>query len=813
MFAVSILDRINYLRKFVPQRLFADVELPEIEIRYVNEMRRTSKQYEDVGFAISLLMPGRPLFRYGDVREKGLVIPIQSNNLNIVCTSIDKHAGRGRYYDIVSLGIIRKIKDKLPRDYVRLVEDELGVRADNIRCGRLEGVEPEDFYILTDRWKYYQWSWGTTKSHMYRVDKRIYRGFISKRIDDIKFVRHESIAYGRYSAAEYNRNYMELGGEKESLLNRLGYTGLELSISDVYKYVYAFDYRIKTGVYKISRLSFLSSNGLYVIESGEEPNYRKSFTGTKIFCMRDAERSYPVLIGYVIESTYALIGSRGTKHVIANEFISHITRFLKTYRLNKPGKFDGDLYRFLVFNQVLYNAVKHMTTNDLILSKIILQGCADFSNIFDASVAYHEIIDGSILNTVLESPTNLLPVIRQFLNAQEPGNSEFARARLIDIILNGPDRRDCNKEIFESDELRNRFFDLFEGDWLRRSIKTVLVHSLNHHLILRLSAFAGTTTSHFSESYHFGKDYVSVYENVSGGLGIIESFIQRLDSKALIEELLLRMGECLIGMPELLNYVSILEGKGIDDVINDLDIIVTPEERDEALKVRHAIMEHALSLARLVRTDNPERFTDNLVRQVVRARFRTETEIMRLAEPIDIFLRILRDINRYRSIKTLFIELVNRLIESSFAGEREYEKVLSRIGRDPKVWVESFSDTLSGVPNRISGEWNRMKWRERRNLEKMIERIISTLHASLSKLYLASCTSACGLCYVIQGSCSYGNTLVQPLILNYHLLKIYARYVLEKSGFLSESAASDPGRVVGTVTLGGRRHYVITDGS
>ena len=130
------------LKKYLPPTLFMETDLPSIRVIDPTSKRK-SVETEDAPIAISMYLPGKPLFRIGGVN--GVLIPlIRRRRENTYCTIVDDYyvlsMDRGPYYET-----LRRSLGNLPEEFRYFIENYMGINVSNVDTGIVDEISPEKF--------------------------------------------------------------------------------------------------------------------------------------------------------------------------------------------------------------------------------------------------------------------------------------------------------------------------------------------------------------------------------------------------------------------------------------------------------------------------------------------------------------------------------------------------------------------------------------------------------------------------------------------------------------------------------------------
>jgi len=863
LYLVGIIRRRLWriLKSYIPPALFIETNLPATRVEIWDDGRVEESDIEETPLVLSMYIPGKPLFRVEDLR--GAIIPIKRRSQK-VCSVVSD------YYEFEELAadqntITSALRAHLP-DELTYFLDKLGRSLDAVDIKLIDKVKPRPFYCVCEsdgcrRPRCYHWlSWLDGGMFSILLDKGGIDYYLSKRVSSLRIVRKESNAYGRYCILGISRgedvlNRGELSKLKDKLQS-LGFSSAELTIaSNLVKALYAIDYKVKVSRLKIVDKSQLK--GITCIDTSPDGSNMEGvklirgdvIAGVKIPCL-SYDMFSPALIGYEIRSTVRLSLDNSA---FLKKFINEILKDYKKAYEDLPRSCDPDerssidvnnLYIALTLNETVIDVIRFYLTSDLFIVSEALNKRIDMEKFIDMAFSYIDLHYGDKISDIIyrhsgsckdfvENFVNMLQSFADKLKDEDP--SVLVLKHILFGIRVGTiisrDRIDEFKH-FLANEVKDRLVNVLcsEGDWRVNVLRDVLRHTLSHHLMRIISETSGVRIDYLGEIYDvapakFGRN-IEVFESASGGIGAIETVVNSWlssDSK-LVEDLILRLGECLVGTPEDVVYLALLPkiSKGMridfrkfdDSLINELNILITPEENSEISKVYNALIEEAKRIASLVNIDYGQ-----LLSEVVRLRCECERTAKRFCTIDEILVFALMNLKRFRGVETLLTTLIQKYLKTyrTSGGENVYEVVrkLLNIGDDTaklaQLILEELTDMSQGRTTKLYEVY-----REESNYKKWIATLITDIgrlfRASIVKLILKSCEGACSFCYLNTHSCRFSAAWIQKNVLNRRLSKLYATWLVARHlGMKADSYTYGLEKlkaIVGKARIGGVEYFI-----
>jgi hypothetical protein len=284
--------------------------------------------------------------------------------------------------------------------------------------------------------------------------------------------------------------------------------------------------------------------------------------------------------------------------------------------------------------------------------------------------------------------------------------------------------------------------------------------------VAKTSGFSVSYLNEYIDVDEGGNMRAALYEAVSGGIRAIEQTLiswgfqgsRRVDDILKLqkrhEDLLLTLGECPLGSAEDLLYMKSTTSK-------DLDVIITPGEREELDKVKLRFDAEIQTIATIWNLDY-----NVLKSEIIELVKLSDSLFLRFSNQDQILLTYLFTVNSWNTLSTL----VRRVVTATL------------LGRKPNISEgEAFSIYLNFL-DLLTSERCIEIGENKDPLLQYISYIINGLRRVFVRLIPRSCNGACGMCYFNRSSCIHGDPYVQILLLNRRLLKLYATYLLEELG-------------------------------
>ena len=720
------------LKKYIPPTLFIETNLPSVR---VIDPSSSEVVNEDAPIALSIYLPGKPLFRIG--RQAGALIPLKKRRQTTHYTLVDGYYSTNTLDPSIALYVFQK----LPEEYRYFVTQILKQNY-AIPC-ILDEIHPEIFLHIRDRGRCYHWfSWRdgfmyslVRERNMVNYIRRILQG---KGYFIYRSVLEKSNSYGRYAfidlelmrLPEYGKYASELW---EKVLKYLGASNVTIHYAKaMFKLLYATDFRLNLRKYKLQGPPIHSCIDARALP----PNLRRLkseiIDGVKILGTRGQYNIVePIIMGYKVEST----------RLIEIQFSDDVNVFIKQI-LDDALKVDipdysslerlGDLkgiYAKLSVNQALVDMLRFFLANDLTITAIAAERKLKIEPLINAAIAYTDLYSSTKIADIIHSGScddvvgKLIGILQKFITDFMDRN---VWALIVNYFLYG-ERQIAPRTIDSSglnsimQRIENRLKELLCGegssitneDWRHKVLWSVLLHTFNHHVISVLSKRSHVPVDYLSEVYDFTERNSYVFESASGGIGVIDTVVKYWIEHVQdgIEDLILGFGTCPLGLSEDLIYFAIASTSRsdllhlspheiIDRILSRLGVVCTPQEREESIKLYNAVLGEARRLASLANIDEL-----NLLKEVVKARYAREKTFERFCSTDEITLCIFKNLDRYPLIKDTLTALTARLIEAKSERRRRLENVY--ITSDIKKLAESVLEDLkkavaSGNPNRLN---------------------------------------------------------------------------------------------------------------
>ena len=302
-----------------------------------------------------------------------------------------------------------------------------------------------------------------------------------------------------------------------------------------------------------------------------------------------------------------------------------------------------------------------------------------------------------------------------------------------------------------------------------------------------------------------------VYEESSGGLGAIDSVfalynkqIELEDAYNLINDYIIRMGECLIGVPELLVRTAIdLYCKGsssdlktsLNDAASVLNIIITYDELEQSYILLQSLISELINL-----TNGKKDEAIELLIDIFKAVRDLEKHLSRTPTLNEIAFWILLNINNYKRIKDIIIEKAakiymvyyrNRNLENttleqafqSYLAKVLYKTSINNLS-DAKKFIQRFINDFNNIFKGSSTlavlilSENSKLFSATIYLARLIHNMVKTM---FYRGFLISCRDSCGWCLINIRGCNIArDPTVQINVLSWRILKLFLSYLIEK---------------------------------
>jgi len=815
----ELLKNLKVLRYYVPDKLFAESNLPQVRIflspiQNGCEASRTNYKLasEDASLVFSSAgyLPGKPTYR----TKYSVIIPLNNDNIYIknrdLVTKIDN------YYQ----GKVRLLSSmiSLPDELVYVADYILGIRqvklysdVESINVIRpMSGAECYNCVFLPR----------DTKAHI--PIRRLLGG-----IDYFHAYLPSSNSYSRHFI------YLELRSNNPIDVFDINDLG-ELRIFDnifALNLVYAVDVDAKIrGPYcspkaqqcKTVRAQFqrfcVTLPNIFKKIKTRKLQFVKVFIDDKV----EGNKVIPVAIGYRISNTFLLEFNVNSKF---NETLLAIYQSVE--QSIKDRMTLNQLYRKLSINTSIINFIKHILSYDLVISyyfsKLNLVRIDQFikyiflvSDVFsqgltttitaqpDVSNVVNKILDG--LRSGLDNlRTDKVQILRYLAFTTRDGELGF--------LTDDKEPEDKIRE-YSLNEIHKRLYNVLErqkqvskkiikgkdGDWRCGVLLDSIRHTYGHHLIKVISQSANIDSTKLIESY-VEREWVSVsvIERERGGLGILQSSIDgyKRDVYRAYRDLILSFGKCLVGTPDdVLHYIladpnfrnRLCEAepreiaKVIEEFVRDrMELLLLPEELTETVRLWHSIRMEAQRLVELLpqeKLHNAIRLDCALLKEIHESRYQLEKTIYRFPELDELIVFLLLNMQKGQVLRSIVEELLERSLHVAGKSSQlrqiydNKDNYIELFLEDVKSVLKNGCGTRGAVP-RICASRRKDEYPE--YVEYAIKALGRIMRGMLLRLALLTCSSACGHCYVNTRSCSrYSAPFIQARTLDRRVAKIVA---------------------------------------
>ena len=831
-----VLQRLEILRRYIPENLFAEAKLPQIRIY------REGRRYlitEDPSLVISAAgyLPGKPTYR----ERTGLFIPLTSppslsKDVKPIITDINGYYSLSGESIHIELPKTEQAELTLPDEYLYIVREIL--RKEHVDARTIDSIYIESFgcreYDEEHRRLFHRWLFYPHVRHNFTCDE------VSKKY---KFYTYLDLSnsFPRFFTYQFQTKLpmLSLKIPCDPLREIIRDKGIRLyKNSDVYFGIYAIDVNANI-------------EGPFCKERNEEKQDRCIVANTiegsdsRCRCVEAQGRRYfnnfvkvlirsvkdglwdPVTIGYKINNTRVLEIDLNDSQIIQEQF----ERIMRRINDDRSRRLEPSYYE-LSINTALVNSLRHILTSDLpIVYYFELMGSMKTADLIKLAFLHHELRSSVNITELIYNVDNAKPIIdivRNFINNYNDDNlalllryfmSKLRRNyKLITLFMGG---RVNNSSLLQkvSDRLQNilnKYKEVWNNDWKFGVIFDLVRHTFSHHLIRTMSTRGGVMASKFLEQYEeLSTDPIKIVEKDSGGIGVMREGEYILDiwknGETLIEDLLLSLGKCFIGTPEDLIHFAIVKRENelsgvmkdgvkplkeltrlFKQVADDLGIIVTPDELEETVKQWLSVFEEATRIGKLIGEG-----AFNILWEIHSVRYDFERKYRRFPDFDELIIYTVMVISKYPTLRKLIRVLLRRalsqrnltnVLQNLYGAENSEERFIDD--------VSSMLETLAvsgAVRNTQKYILDCLMQRRSQSSNQSIndcEEIISSLvllrkviTSVLTHLALLSCNGACGMCYVNSRSCGrFGAPLIQARTLDRRLLKILASMIIEKVG-------------------------------
>jgi len=752
--------RFSVLRKYVPEAIFQDTNLPYVKVVVKGE-KATIIEPEHPELALSLLIPARVMFRY---HPGGHIIPILQSSHGPIATKL------ARNYKIVPC---EYTPSKYMEEYEYVLKE---LNLDQVRCFLLSEVVLEKSNLFRER--DFPMELGC---HGYAPRGRYIYRFpfpLEEPLRNVWQITSKTIAYPRLGVAFF---YQTSSRWRDELL---GLTLNYQQLTHVIKYIYGEDIRIHYRYLNSASLSDLKNSTLKV--------KRGIIDEARLFENDNA----PCILGYEVKGTWGLeIYPRDLLDRRLKKFIDNFVDCNDSPELclQEPLKF----YTTSTVCQTLVNMLLYVLTKDLYTRLRTIQNTSFqyLAELAEVALLYSELQLNRSICEVLAMPIDealkrlrvrLREAFEELKRAYDQENRRYNMGVLVLVaIFKGQRARELLRRVSNIDDTSidgyiniviKRFKDLIEKlsgrqyedekehYWSLGVLKYVFIHTLNHHILKQVALSSGLTPEYLKEGLNiYGDGEVSalVYENVSGGIRAIEQALRAwgfLNGKEVImdqekiEKLLLQLGECSLGSAEdllYLEYIMPKKPKGIG-------LICTPWELEEYYKVKFNFKEEVRKLSEFWDLD-PIKLEENIVGLLKH----TDIKLARFSNYEQLISFYLKNIGMW----SVLDELVKKAATASFEARK--------LSIDIDSLLRKLKASLVGL------EYIEERDERVEEIMKQIRILLNTVRPIFLRLIPRSCNPSCAMCYFNRESCVHGDPYTQIYMLNRRLLKLYASYIVE----------------------------------
>jgi len=808
---------IDRLKEFIPEKLFAESTLPEVTI-FLKELngKQIKLDVENVSLSISSAgyLPGKPTYRPG----KGVIVPLQVPwNMDPVVTDVSQN------YILKGYPFAQDIRDVLPEEHSALLSS-LGLERERVSPKILTGIILGEYEC--EKGEGIRWGFFGKKRHNIPFEKIKNHIFYLYRDKSISFPRH-------FVDRPVERSSTD---QKQLCFNII--KSKQYNIIKIYKGIYAVDVNASLkGKFKFKDdvTNQDKSDSLIIIKRSKclkDEDLKKARSYYQYFVKIFVDKNKPITMGYEIKSTKML--------EIDVPELSSLVNF-------EPGCFSKDLaskYRCWSLNTSYVNGLRHLLSHDLVLNYYFSQlGYAKIEKLINLIILLNDFYyqENEILSNIIQQLQNsddggdknkrFAELLRSRIRSLTPHcNSDVQkdpRGRLVYYFLS--ESKGAKLEVYrwwckgETDEIWGKIFNRLNNlieKWYKKYIIDIIKHTYSHHIIKVLSLRYSVPPDKFLERYTEWESEmkVAIIENESGGVGILPQFANREKTPEMVEDLILSFGKCLVGTPEdLLHFAlaNIDEWKNKDisvilqNIIERLNIIITPDEFEETKKLWNSILDEAKNIVKLVgRSSEDDALL--LLRDIHRLRWELENKIKRFPEFDELLVYVVAHLNS----STLLREVVKKLLDISLDGNTK--RILGEIYAKQTKFIDEFLNDIqfilalgksnSGVVDKCV---LRKDGEQCETVVSSIKRLRRVLRGLLMRLALLSCNSACGMCYVNNESCSrYSAPFIQARTLDRRVAKITASEFVKRYPEVKDYCDVKDGVVV---EVGDRKYGVACD--
>ncbi|ADN49592.1 hypothetical protein [Vulcanisaeta distributa] len=872
----KIIESSKLLRNYIPDRLFAESNLPQVKVVLDGKVIAV----EDASLVVSSsgYIPGKPTYRA--LPTTGTFIPLDNSrfdeNIRPIITRIS-------YND-------RKLYEPSPGYPSRYSIDEIEIPDEYkyllylLKEVLKTDYLPIEFYALS-KINPLRFRCPASKKKRISLDNTHWL-FFSRARTNVEVTNNISFSHSFYAYLDRSNSFPRFSiYNPQGLIkpikqyNICGILDAEIyTVKNAFYGIYAVDvyavlkgkyvvgdskggwcrYTIKSSDIKTPRDN-TSSTSMYCISTKNGCRYSNYFV--KIFVDGDHNNWNPVILGYEIKNTRMLtLDIKDLIRKIASSIVN-----IGEVEQGQDLKLDYE-YKTLSTNTAVVNLLRHYLSHDLVITYYLTRlGFTKIDKYVNLSILINDLFLGNKLTVKLEKDDVkdlASDIINDFIKSfdKEIRQSWISLLRYVLSTVKGERLetyrifRECknnkNTQRYcipheEAENIWNNIEKRIEGIlknyseipsyfgvrttyWYVGAIIDIIKHTLSHHLIRTISTRYSVNPSKLIEYYYEmrGDAKVSIMERDSGGIGVLnvafesweKSDKELRERQVAIEDLILSLGKCLVGTPEDLLHFALLNddirerlcsGKdndvreGIREIIRRLNIIVTPDEFEETIKLWKSIYEEADRLTRILRNGNNYLGNEpcKLLRAVHELRHELEKKMRRFPDMDELMAYMLENIDEYSILNDLLTKMLERGLRTSgrfreflheLYGTNDYVKrfiggvnfiLRSRIQDIDhlKELVRNSNDIVSKYGTKALEKITECVGK-RRDGDDTCKAVIHALkllgralRAVLMRISLLSCNGACGMCYVNTKSCSrFGAPFIQARTLDRRVLKVLA---------------------------------------
>jgi hypothetical protein len=841
-FSTELLRNLKVLRYYVPDKLFAESNLPQVRIflslsgscEAGNKVKYIASEDLSVAFSSAGYLPGKQTFRT-DYGAFGVIIPLNNNYIYIkhkdLVTKIDN------YY---------QCKLKSPPSTISL-PDELVYVANNILetkliklCTDTESINVIRPMIKADCYNCVFLP-GETKAHIPAT--RLFNG-----VDYFYVYLSSSNSYSRHFIYLESRQYNPVDEFDIPDLVELRMFNNVLA----HHFVYAVDVDARINGYYCApsvqqcktEKAELQDRCVKVPHTPKE-NKRKTKTKTrrlqfvKVFVddKMEQNRVVPVAVGYSIVNTSNLEVSAKEKF---NE--ASLAIYQATLKQSVKDRISLSLlYKNLSINTSIINFVKHILSHDLVISYY-------FSKIgfvkVEQFIKYVFLLNDLFLHRFtidIVAQSNTPEVVKRILEGLENGLNNLRTDKVLllrDLVFTTRGNtlgiftgKKTTKLEIDRNEISRRLHNLLEkqkqvsgkvlknGDWRHGVLLDLIRHTYSHHLIKVISQGAKVDSTKLIEVYVEGeRQPVLIIERERGGLGILQGTMEeyKRDAYRAYRDLIISFGKCLVGTPEDVLHFMLADSdfrkrlcdakshelaRVIEEFVRDhMELLLLPEELAETVRLWHSIRMEAQRLIELLPQEklrNAVQPECALLKEIHESRDQLERTIYRYPELDELIVYLLLNMKKGQVLRSLVEELLERSL--NIAGKSSY---LQQLYDNRNNYIELFLNDVKsvlengcashGAAPRICASIRNRKYFDD-DVVYSVKALGRIMRGVLLRLALLTCNSACGHCYVNTRSCSrFSAPFIQARTLDRRVAKIVAsEFVKLKFNGIQDIYSSD----------------------